>query len=73
MNCVPHSFATIRKKDFLKIGGYDQNFIVAHDYDLWIRLLGQGNGHILDETLGVFRIHEASISKKKEICANFCI
>lgn len=66
MNCVPHSFATIRKKDFLKVGGYDQNFIVAHDYDLWIRLLGQGNGHILDETLGVFRIHEASISKKKE-------
>ena len=53
-------------KDFLKVGGYDQNFIVAHDYDLWIRLLGQGNGHILDETLGVFRIHEASISKKKE-------
>ncbi|MBT4260008.1 MAG: glycosyltransferase, partial [Nitrospina sp.] len=66
MNCVPHSFATIRKNAFLEIGGYDQNLVVAHDYDLWIRLLGQGNGHVLDKTLGVFRIHEASISKKKE-------
>jgi glycosyltransferase involved in cell wall biosynthesis len=66
MNCVPHSFATIRKKAFLKVGGYDQKFIVAHDYDLWIRLLEQGSGHILDEILGVFRIHEASISKVKE-------
>ena len=66
MNCVPHSFVIIRKKFFLKAGGYNQNLVVAHDYDLWIRLLGEGNGHNLNENLGVLRIHETSISKKKE-------
>ena len=66
MNCIPHSFTVIRKHSFLKAGGYNQNFVVAHDYDLWIRLLGEGNGHNLDENLGVLRIHEASISVKKQ-------
>ena len=66
MNCIPHSFTIIRKPLFLKVGGYDLNLIVAHDYDLWIRLLEKGKGHNLSENLGVLRIHEESISTKKE-------
>ncbi len=66
MNCVPHSFTIFRKPSLLKAGGYDPNLIIAHDYDLWIRLLGQGKGHNLNEILGVFRLHEASISSQKE-------
>ena len=66
MNCIPHSFTIMRKALLLKAGGYDLNLIVAHDYDLWIRLLKEGKGHILNENLGVLRIHEESISSKKE-------
>ena len=66
MNIVPHSFTIFRKPSFLKVGGYDPNLSIAHDYDLWIRLLKEGQGHNLNEILGVLRIHEASISKIKE-------
>ncbi len=66
MNCVPHSFTVFRKPSFLKAGRYDPKLIIAHDYDLWIRLLKEGKGHNLNETLGVFRIHGESISAKKE-------
>ena len=66
MNSIPHSFTIFKKPPLLKAGGYDPNLIIAHDYDLWIRLLNEGKGHNLNETLGVLRIHEASTSTKKE-------
>ena len=66
MNPIPHSFTIIRKPCLLKTGGYDPKLIIAHDYDLWIRLLEEGKGHNLNETLGVCRIHKASFSSKKE-------
>jgi hypothetical protein len=56
------------------VGGYNSNLVVAHDYDLWIRLLKKGKGHNLNKVLGVFRIHKESISAKKEqimICEAF--
>jgi len=66
MNPISHSFTIIRKPSFLKVGGYDPNFIIAHDYDLWIRLLGKGKGHTLNQILGVCRRHDSSFSTKKE-------
>ena len=66
MNTIPHSFSIIRKSALLKAGGYDPQLIIAHDYDLWIRLLEEGKGHNLNETLGVCRIHTTSFSSKKE-------
>jgi glycosyltransferase involved in cell wall biosynthesis len=66
MNPIPHSFTIIRKTALLKAGGYDPKLIIAHDYDLWIRLLEEGKGHNLNDTLGVCRIHTASFSSKKE-------
>ena len=66
MNPIPHSFTTIRKTALLEAGGYDPKLIIAHDYDLWIRLLGEGKAQNLNENLAVYRIHETSISAKKE-------
>jgi len=66
MNSVPHSFVIFRKALFLKVGGYDPKLVIAHDYDLWIRLLEKGKGHNWEGNLGVVRIHESSTSKKKE-------
>jgi len=66
MNSIPHSFTIFRKSSFLKAGGYDPNLVIAHDYDLWVRLLEEGKGHNLNEILGVLRIHKASTSTQKE-------
>lgn len=66
MNPIPHSFSVIRKSSFIKTGGYDPKLAICHDYDLWIRLLEQGKGHILDEVLGVCRRHGNSSSMKNE-------
>jgi glycosyltransferase involved in cell wall biosynthesis len=66
MNPIAHSLSIVRKQSVLQVGGYDPKLDIAHDYDLWIRMLGKGKGHNLDETLGVCRIHTASFSSKKE-------
>jgi glycosyltransferase involved in cell wall biosynthesis len=66
MNPIAHSLSITRKSSFLKAGGYDPKLIIAHDYDLWIRLLEEGKGHNLNEALGVHRNHDSSYSMKKE-------
>jgi len=66
MNPIAHSFTIIRKASLIKAGGYDPKWIIAHDYDLWIRLLKEGKGHNLDEVLGVYRVHKNNTSIKKE-------
>ena len=66
MNPIPHSFTFIRRPLLLKAGGYDPKLIIAHDYDLWIRLLKEGECRNLDEVLGVYRLHETSITAEKE-------
>ena len=66
MNSIAHSLSIIRKLPFLKAGGYDPKLVIAHDYDLWIRLLEGGRAHNLNETLGVHRNHDGSYSRRKE-------
>lgn len=66
MNPIAHSLSIISKPAFIRSGGYDLKFVVAHDYDLWIRLLREGKGHNLNESLGVHRVSDASYSMEKE-------
>ncbi len=65
-NPIPHSFTIIRKAALQKVGGYDPKLVIVHDYDLWVRLLEEGKGYIIDEILGVYRVHETSFATKKE-------
>jgi glycosyltransferase involved in cell wall biosynthesis len=66
MNPIAHSLSIVRKSSFLKAGGYDPKLFIAHDYDLWIRLLEGGRARNLNSILGVHRSHDASYSRKKE-------
>ena len=66
MNPIAHSLSVTRKISFLKAGGYDPQLLIAHDYDLWVRLLEEGKGHNLNEALGVHRNHDSSYSMKNE-------
>jgi len=66
VNPMAHSLSVIRRASLLGVGGYDPKMTIAHDYDLWVRLLEKGKGHNLKQSLGVHRTHEASCTLQKE-------
>lgn len=37
-NCIAHSSVMFRKDIIMKIGGYNENILLAQDYELWYRL-----------------------------------
>jgi len=45
---------------------YDLNKEPAEDYDLWVRLLGIGKIHNLQEILLNYRVHDTQVSQKRE-------
>ncbi len=64
-NPFAHSAVMFRRESYLMIGGYDKRFLIAMDYDLFIRLMEIGEAHNIDEVLTVIRIHDESYSTKK--------
>lgn len=48
--------AIVRKDKINKIGGFCENMVQMADYDLWVRLAGLGQFHIINETLTKMRI-----------------
>ena len=68
-NCLSTSAIVGRTSVFQQVGGFSErvDFITAEDYDLWLRL-SQRHAHIelIDDVLGVFRIHAASASSSIE-------
>jgi glycosyltransferase involved in cell wall biosynthesis len=64
-NPFSHSTVMFRKESYFMVGGYDKSFLIAMDYDLYVRLMGIGEVHNIDEVLAVVRIHDESFSVKK--------
>ncbi|GEK57730.1 hypothetical protein CHL76_01365 [Marinococcus halophilus] len=64
---VIHPSAMIRRSALETVGGYNETYPVAQDYDLWFRLMGNGSGfHNIPETLLYYRM-EAHHVKKRNI------
>ena len=59
-----HSQVMYRKEQFLKSGGYKEEFIYAQDYELWTRLLKIGKFKIFDDILVKSREHHNQLSRK---------
>jgi len=58
---INHVGALMRRKDIVSLGGYDGNYIIAADYDLWTRLLIGGYKLVnMGEILTAIRIHSVS-------------
>ena len=57
-----HSAVLFRRKNAIEAGGYDPSVKYAQDYDLWLRLLGQGDLAILSEVLLRWRLHDDNVS-----------
>jgi len=57
-----HSSVIFKKELFLKLGGYNETFKYAQDYELWVRMLNHGRGANLNEVLVKRRLTENQIS-----------
>jgi glycosyltransferase involved in cell wall biosynthesis len=63
---ICHPLAMYRRDAALKVGGYDESYLVAQDLDLWLRLGEVGELACLADVILQYRLHEKSISEKKQ-------
>jgi len=64
-NQIAHPFSMYKKKCVEKVGMYREEFEVAQDVDLWMRMIEQYDIANIKETLGMHRIGQNSISANK--------
>jgi glycosyltransferase involved in cell wall biosynthesis len=63
---ICHPSAMMRREPTIRVGGYDEQFGVAQDLDLWLRLGEVGKIACLPQTLVKYRLHQNSISESKQ-------
>ncbi len=56
-NPIVHPSVMFRRQLVLDLGGYDESFRYAQDYDLWFRLLRRAKAYNLPELVVLRRIH----------------
>jgi len=61
-NPIVTSTVLVRRSAFEAVGGFDERFRGPEDYDLWIRLAGQGRILELSEPLACYRHRPGSLS-----------
>lgn len=54
------SAVMFRKSTFLKVGGFDSAFEYILDYDIWIKMAGEGDVYVMPEKLNYFRLRKNS-------------
>lgn len=64
-NWFGHGSVLMRKSAFSKVGGYDEEFRYAQDYDLWLRLSEQYDVANIKEPLYFWRCTVQAISRDK--------
>jgi len=62
-NCVATSTVLVRKASLDKVGGFDTSFRGPEDYDLWMRIAGQGRIGHLNRALVLYRETPGSLSR----------
>jgi len=65
-NWFGHGSVMIWKDAFLKVGGYDEKYKFAQDYDLWLRMAEVYRLANTEEPLYCWRLTPSCISKDKE-------
>lgn len=61
-----HSSVVFARWALERVGGYDESYRYAQDYEMWTRLMTIGKGCIMPEVLCVRRIGQENISVSKE-------
>ena len=62
---VIHPTSLIKKEILLRVGGYDQKFSDADDFELFDRLSDHGSILVIPEPLLLYRLHSQSVSMNK--------
>ena len=62
----PHGSSSFRRANYLKVNGYDQNYVTCQDFDLWNKLISTGRIIMCKEILLERHILKNSISKKRK-------
>jgi len=62
-NPLAHSSILFKKIKIQKLGGYDPNYRVGQDYELWTRIMSDTVFAIIPDYLTYIRKHESNISK----------
>lgn len=57
-NCLCHPSVMIRRQVHDEVGLYDPRLAQIHDLDLWIRVCGRHEIHIIEEPLTCFRLRD---------------
>ncbi len=67
-NFIPSGSVMVRKEVLDKLGGFDTSFVVAEDYDLWLRIAKRHDISFIDKVLLHYRRFEDSVflSAKKQ-------
>lgn len=74
INYIANSSSAFRKKIYFEAGGYDPQFQMSEDYDLWLRFTEKKYRFCWSsESLITIRIHEQSIRSEKREEAKFYI
>ncbi|QXM05394.1 GT-D fold domain-containing glycosyltransferase [Crassaminicella indica] len=61
---LTHSSVMFSKDSFFDVGGYNTDFKIVYDYDLWLRLLEKGEIENVPKVLVQYRMHNESLSNK---------
>lgn len=66
---ITNPSALIRSDAVKLVGGYRENLIYAHDFDLWFRLSKLGEIHQINDELILYRVHgkNTTVTKRLEI------
>lgn len=73
-NQICHGSMMMCTTTFNKLGGYDESYRFAQDYDLWFRALKQGHKvENLRQLFYLWRIHENSIAGAKQQKQRECV
>lgn len=65
------SHTLMRRRTLIAVGGFDARFRLQGDYELWLRMLGQGAARFVDAELGNFRVYEGNMLGDKESARQF--
>ena len=78
-NYITHSSCMISHDLFKKFGGYNEDYYLAQDWELWLRLINESvNFYCVNNVLLLFRVHDSNISNKsskslRDYSRNFAI
>jgi glycosyltransferase involved in cell wall biosynthesis len=61
-----HSSVVFRREIYEKLGGYNEKYYYAQDYEYWVRILSKYKAYNIPETLAYHRIDKNNISVRKE-------